>query len=208
MYFHKFPYSSFNAFKKVKTWGVSFFMKARYLTEEEIQKIRAAAGWAAWLPFQVSIYTGLRIGDVLALRTENVVGDHVLYRAEKTGKIGCAVLPRNLAFDLKLLAKWGWCFPGRKKGQHLTRQAAWYRVKKACKLAGVDIEGVSPHSFRKVFAVGEFRATHNLNRVRVLLQHDRAETTLGYALADQLAEIDADSPSPPEDRGGGVDPRS
>lgn len=165
-------------------------MRAKHLDEKELAKLRTAAGWAAWLPFAVSLYTGLRIDDVLSLRVENVKEDHVLYVAKKTGKVGVAQLPRALARQLRYFARDGWVFPGRGKQKHLTRQAAWYRIKRAAALAGVDPAGVSPHSLRKVFAVGEYRATHNLNRVRALLQHDRAETTLAYALADQLNEID------------------
>ena len=165
-------------------------MRAKYLTEDEIQRLRRAAGWAAWLPFAVSIYTGLRIDDVLALRTDNVKEGHVLYVAKKTGKIGVTELPDRLARGLTLWARDGWCFPGRKPGKHLTRQAAWYRIKAAAKRAGLDPDGISPHSLRKVFAVGEYRATHNLNKVRVHLQHDRIETTLLYALSDQLREED------------------
>lgn len=175
------------------------------MTEREIELLKNAVGWAAWLPFAVSIYTGLRIGDVLALRVENVTDTHLLYAAQKTGKIGVAEIPQNMARMLKNWSRWGYCFPGRRPNTHLTRQAAWARIKTGCKRAGLAAEGVSPHSMRKIFAVGEFRATHNLNRVRALLQHDRTETTIGYALADQLADAAQDgSPSLPEGRGGGV----
>jgi integrase len=178
-------------------------LKAKHLNEKELRQLRNAAGVAAWLPFAVAIYTGLRIDDVLALRVENVREEHVLYVAKKTGKVGVAELPRHVARQLQLWARDGWCFPGRGKQKHLTRQAAWYRIKRAAKAAGLDPAGISPHSLRKVFAVGEYQATHNLNRVRALLQHDRAETTLLYALADQLDDIDQPC-APPEDRAAGV----
>ena len=179
-------------------------MRAKHLTQDEISRLRAAAGWAAWLPFHVALYTGLRIDDVLSLRVENIGEDHALFAAKKTGKVGVVELPPNLARQLRNISRDGWVFAGRGKQKHLTRQAAWYRIKRAAKAAGLDPAGISPHSFRKVFAVGEYHATHNLNRVRVLLQHDRAETTLAYALADQLREIDQPC-APAEDRraGGG-----
>lgn len=47
---------------------------------------------------------------------------------------------------------------------------------------------VSPHSARKVYAVGEYRRTGDLDAVRRKLNHDPAHvaTTLVYALSDQL----------------------
>lgn len=159
-------------------------MRARYLTEDEIAAL-AGVNPAAWLPFVVGAKTGLRIGDVLTIRPVDVYAYGVRYVAQKTGKSGKAALDPDTICDLLANAKRSqWCFPSpRDPRKHLTRQAAWARVKRACKLAGVDPRGVSPHSFRKVFAVGLLHKT-NLAEVQKALQHDRTDTTELYALAD------------------------
>lgn len=159
-------------------------MRARYLTEDEIAAL-AGVNPAAWLPFVVGAKTGLRIGDVLTIRPVDIYANGIRYVAQKTGKGGKAPLDVDTICDLLANAKRSqWCFPSpRDPRKHLTRQAAWARVKRACKRAGVDPRGVSPHSFRKVFAVGLLHKT-NLAEVQKALQHDRVDTTELYALAD------------------------
>lgn len=62
---------------------------------------------------------------------------------------------------------------------------------------------VSPHSARKVYAVGEYRRTGNLDAVRRKLNHDPAHvaTTLVYALSDQLTPEELKSMAPAKRRG-------
>ena len=70
---------------------------------------------------------------------------------------------------------------------HMTRQAVYQAVKRAC--AMLDIDGqISPHSARKTFAVTE-RKAHGLSAVKKALQHDSVETTKIYADSD-LVELD------------------
>lgn len=160
-------------------------MRTRYLTPDEVKKLAKAAKGEEWLPLAVAVSTGLRIGDVLKIRPSDFVRHGVRYRAQKTGKLGHAPLTDELILALyHSSAGSRWCFPSPKdRRQHLTRQAAWARMKRACKRAGVDPSGVSPHSLRKVFAVELLRKT-NLAEVQKALQHDRIDTTELYALAD------------------------
>ena len=169
-------------------------MRSRYLTKTEIEKLSAVAS-ELWLPFRVAEQTGLRIGDVLKIRPRDFLRGGVSYVAEKTGKSGFAPLSDS---EIRALMKNSqltiWCFPSpRDRHKHLTRQAAWMRVKKACERAGVDPRGVSPHSFRKVFAVGLLGKT-NIAEVQKALQHDRTDTTELYALADWATGDNANLP--------------
>lgn len=62
---------------------------------------------------------------------------------------------------------------------------------------------MSPHSARKVYAVGEYRRTGDLDVVRRKLNHDPAHvaTTLVYALSDQLTPEELKSMAPAKRRG-------
>lgn len=169
-------------------------MRARFLTEAELRALKASLG-NDWLLFEVAIESGLRIGDVLKIRPSDLRGDYLDYIAEKTGKSGTIKLKRATARALINNARGAvWCFPSPKdREKHLTRQAAWARLKKAAERAQVDITGVSPHSFRKSFAVKLF-AESDLETVRKALQHTDAHTTEIYALADWSTGKNANLP--------------
>jgi integrase len=164
-------------------------MRSAFLQETTVKAIKSCLHWRDWLPYQVSIETGLRIGDVLALRWCNIEpSGRVLFMAKKTGKIGDTYIrPSTLTLIKSASFRSPWLFPGQKAGKHLTRQAAWYRVKKACKLAKIDAQGISPHSFRKIFAVEALRASGDLSAVQKKLQHDGLGDTALYAFSDKFS---------------------
>lgn len=168
-------------------------MKSRYLEKEELEKLRAMLAEEAWLPLWVSLETGLRIGDVVKLRRANLKDDGLHYKAQKTGKNGVAKV--SAALRQELTAKRGkWLFPSPyKAGEHITRQCAWARIKAACKRAGVEPEGISPHSLRKVFAVELYREK-GFKAVQTALQHNSAATTEIYSFADWSTGEKADFP--------------
>lgn len=158
------------------------------MDETTVKSLSGAVDGRAWLPFAVSLATGLRIGDVLALRRVNIHDTYLDFYAKKTGKIGRAEIPKDLAAALLDNAAGGkWCFPGMKCGKHLTRQAAWYRLKKAASIAGIDAQGISPHSFRKTFASRVFESTGDIHEVQKRLQHEFISDTCLYAFSDRLS---------------------
>ena len=168
-------------------------MQSKYLEAREIAALRREAG-AEWLPLEVAFLTGLRIGDVLKIRPCDLTPQGVVYTAEKTGKRGFAPLPPTVLAALHKNARGGWCFPSPKaKWKHLTRQAAWQRIKRAALRAGVEPRGVSPHALRKSFAV-ERMHTVGLQAVQAALQHDSAGVTEIYALSDWLTGENANKP--------------
>jgi integrase len=168
-------------------------LKSKYLDKSELGKLRAMLAEEAWLPFWVSLETGLRIGDVVKLRRQNLQSDGLHYKAQKTGKNGVAAISADLRRNLS--ARRGkWLFPSPyKKDKHITRQTAWARIKAACKRAGIDDEGVSPHSLRKVFAVELYREK-GFKAVQEALQHNSAATTEIYSFADWNTGDNAEKP--------------
>lgn len=168
-------------------------MQARYLTKTELDVLAKALG-DAWLPLEVARLTGMRIGDVLKMRIDDLTPQGVVYKAEKTGKRGFAALPPEILQALRRQSRWGWCFPSPKaKGKHLTRQAAWQRLKRGAQRAKIDLAGASPHALRKSYAV-ELLHEQGLGAVQRALQHERADVTELYALADWSTGENADKP--------------
>ena len=168
-------------------------MKSKYIETTELEKLRSVLAAEAWLPLWVSLETGLRIGDVVKLRKANLKADGLHYKAQKTGKNGVAKISKALRVELER-KKGKWLFPSPyKNGKHITRQACWSRIKKACKLAEVDADGISPHTLRKIFAVELYRKKGFL-AVKEALQHNSAATTEIYSFADWSTGENAELP--------------
>jgi integrase len=138
------------------------------------------------LACQLALHTGLRISDVLSLRSDQL-RPRVIIREAKTGKSRRITIPAGLLAAIKAQAGPEWAFPGRPGSAtgHRTRQAVWADIKRAAKAA--RFKGcAAPHSLRKVAAVRDFRQ-HGLEHTQRMLNHEDTATTMLYALADHLA---------------------
>lgn len=170
-------------------------MKTVYITAEQVKAIAAHLSEREWLSLWVSAETGLRVGDVVSLRWLQITVLGIFFVAQKTGKAGIAPISDELRARLMAhRSSSRWVFPSpRDPRKHLTRQAVWYRVKRACERAGIDPEGVAPHSFRKHFAVETFKR-EGLRATQSALQHDRTITTEDYAMSDFITGENAEKP--------------
>ena len=167
-------------------------MKSRYVEQGELRKLREVLPAEYWLPFWVSLETGLRVGDVVKIKCKDVKEDGIHYVAEKTGKRGIAPISASLRKALNKKGKY--IFPSsRNKDKHLTRQAVWSRIKRGGERAGVDVEGLSPHTMRKVFAVDTYREK-GFKAVKEALQHTNAATTEIYSFSDWSTGENAEKP--------------
>lgn len=153
---------------------------------------------------RVSVETGMRIDDVLSLKTEQLGtrerGKRVFeYVAKKTGKKAKVEISLDLWRELRAGAGEEWVFAGRNPAKHRTRQAVYKDVKKAVELLGVQGQ-ISPHSARKTFAV-ELRKKSGLAEVQKALQHSNRETTNLYAFADIATRSSRDGDASIDDSG-------
>ena len=172
-------------------------MRSRYLEEKEIKALRRAFSPHEWLPYQIAIETGLRIGDVAGLTWHDLQGSRLDFVAQKTGKKGTAFLAdetARLLWQQRRRATSAWMFPAPSDdSKHISRQLLWKRLKAACRECRINADGVSPHSLRKVYGVREYRA-HGMSAAQAGLQHTDIGTTEIYVLADWLTAENADKP--------------
>lgn len=133
---------------------------------------------------QVSLHTGLRVGDVLNLKTEQIK-PRFWVTEQKTKKRRMVGLPEPLRAAILRQAGKVWAFPGRSGERHRTRQAVWKDVKRAAKMFRLD-QNVAPHSFRKVYAVDLFEKYGDIKAVQRALNHSNETTTILYACAAQM----------------------
>ena len=146
------------------------------------------------LALQLSLATGLRISDCLALRTD------VLERTQrptvterKTHKRRRVYVPTALRADLLRQAGRYYVFEGRlSETRPRTRAAVYKDLKRVARLYRLDGKTISlniaPHSARKIYAVQDYHAHGSIERVQRLLNHTDEAVTMLYALADQLAK--------------------
>ena len=161
-------------------------MTTEYLLRREMEHVLAALTPSNRLVCRVCLQTGLRVGDVVSLKTRDLKGQFWIVEA-KTKKRRRVNLPRELLDQVRAQAGEVWAFPGRRPGRHRTRQAVWADVKRAARAFRIR-QNVAPHSFRKVYAVELLRRCGDVKRVQRALNHSDCATTMVYVMAAELLE--------------------
>ena len=154
----------------------------------EMEHVLAALTPANRLVCRVCVHTGLRVSDVLGLRSEQLKSSGQVWVTEKkTGKRKRVNLPQELLAALQAQAGAVWVFPGaRDPAKHRTRQTVWADVKRAAKAFRLP-QNVGVHSLRKYYAVEQLEHSKgNYERLRRLLNHADMATTMIYAMAYKL----------------------
>lgn len=134
----------------------------------------------------VAVATGLRIGDVLRLKTADLHRERFAVQESKTGKRKIIYIPEPLKRELLRYSGALYVFPNRLTGKRTrTRQAVWKDLARCSKL--LHLRGVAPHSMRKTYArtlraygVSEYRIQQALN-------HQSPIITQLYLMADEVA---------------------
>ena len=135
------------------------------------------------MALRVQATTGLRVGDVLALRLDSFVKENGRYRfngviEQKTKKVRNFPVPIEVVDDLREYAKKHGIADNEPLFDLNTRAVQKYLLVITDDLG---IKDISTHSFRKLFASEIYRkSAHNIELVRRLLQHSSAQTTQRY----------------------------
>lgn len=161
-------------------------MRSQWVERDVMRLVLGALTVENKLAIITSLVTGLRIGDVLELRTSDLRKTQFRVTEQKTLKRRTIKLPLGLRRELMTIAGKVFVFEGRLDPlRHRTRQAVYKDIKRAAKAFRVRLN-LTPHSARKIYAVEEYKKDMNLNRVKELLNHSNEAVTLIYALADQV----------------------
>ena len=134
--------------------------------------------------------TGLRVTELVELRPEQVsMTQGVIRVVGKGGKERLVPMGDEAQSWLERFSREGrpqllgarlcqHLFPTR-RGQGMTRQAFWYRIKKHAQTAGIDTS-ISPHTLRHAFATHLLNHGADLRVVQLLLGHSDLSTTQIY----------------------------
>lgn len=167
-------------------------MRSEWVSEDVLRLLLTACMPENRLALEVSLCTGLRIGDVLSLRPADVLSGRPTVTEAKTHKRRRVYIPLPLRQELCRIAGRFYVFPGRlDERKHRTRQAVYKDLRRVAGLYRLDGKALkahlSPHSARKVYSVKEFHKG-GLKHVQQLLQHESEAVTMLYAMADKLTE--------------------
>ena len=135
--------------------------------------------------------SGLRVSELVALRMESVLREErVLIVVGKGNKERAVPFGRSAAeaFDAWLREGRARLLGGRRapwvfvtaRGQAMTRQQFWNRIKVAARLAGIDSRRVHPHVLRHSFATHLLEHGADLRAVQAMLGHADISTTEIY----------------------------
>lgn len=165
-------------------------VRADYTAPEILELLLTALMPPNRLALQASMVTGLRIGDVLSLRTDTM-RQRMTIVEHKTGKRRRVYWPRELLDAMLAQAGHIYVFEGRCNArQHRTRQAVYKDLRRVAEMYRIDgrkiAEHISPHSARKIYAVSMYHSHGSIAKVRELLQHSNEAVTMIYAMADAL----------------------
>jgi len=163
-------------------------VRTAYIDRREMGHLLAALTPPNRLALEISMATGLRIGDVLNLKSDQLT-QRFFIRELKTGKTRRIYLPGELLDRAKRMAGKIYVFENRLDyRKHRTRQAVFKDLKRVSKAFGVH-DNIAPHSARKVYAVEAYkRSGGDLKKVQRLLNHESEAVTMIYAMSDQLCK--------------------
>lgn len=166
---------------------------SRSLTEAEVLRLLRSLSGLPRLLFRILILTGLRIGEVLALKWGDIgpdfirVDETVLDRSfgpPKSRKTRLVPIPQSLQRELKAWREFaveapedGLLFPSRQEGKPLSRRSrtvlGWlYSARKSAEIADLDFR-----MCRRTFAT---LVEGDVKDVQEMLGHAQAETTLEH----------------------------
>ena len=163
-------------------------VRSKYIPRDALSAVLFTLMPENRLACMVSLATGLRIGDVLNLKVEDIKKGDFTIKEEKTGKRKRVHLGNALQCDLLAIAGRVYVFEHRTDWKrHRTRQAVFKDIKRAARL--LRLKGASPHSMRKVYAANRYHLYGgNVRRVQKLLNHSSEAVTMLYALSDALEQ--------------------
>jgi len=154
---------------------------------EAIQNMREALNQTSFpkrnnLLFSLGINTGLRIGDFLKLRIEDVKGKNsVKIREGKTSKVRIVHLHSvrvDLADYLEERPDIGYLFPSQRTGKPISTVQAYRILKSAGDKCGYDYIGT--HTMRKTFGYHYFQRTKDIVTLMIIFNHSSQNITKRY----------------------------
>lgn len=146
----------------------------------------------------IAFNTGLRAGDIIPLKVEDVKDrTHIYLREQKTGKIKYFPINQYMREEIDYYVKYmeenDFLFPSRQRNSkgvksHISRTQAYRYTKQVAVELGIKDFGL--HSFRKTFGYFYYKRTKDIATLMEIFNHSSQKTTKRYIgmTQDQIDE--------------------
>ena len=151
---------------------------------EQMKKILREQSFRNYFLFVSGINIGIRVGDLLRLRVEDVrERSHIVIREQKTGKEKKFKINDNLQREIDCYVRGRdddeFLFLSRQGGKRpLTRVSAWRILNSAAREVG--LEGIGTHTMRKTFGFHYYRMSKDIAMLQKIFNHSSPSVTLRY----------------------------
>ena len=136
-----------------------------------------------YILFLLGINSGLRVGDLLNIKTSEIQGKQVVsLREGKTGKrrtIHLGNIYAELSAYIDTLNVSEWLFPSRKGTGPITRVQAYRQFNKAAQMVDMP-DGIGTHTLRKTFGYWHYKQFKDIAELQNILNHTHPQITLRY----------------------------
>ena len=144
-----------------------------------------------YLIFEIGIYIGIRISDILNIKVKDIKNKEFLKLREiKTGKEKLMPIPGHLRkevsqyIDEKQLKDNEYLFKSRENNaKPITRNQAYYILKKIAKK--YKLENIGTHTLRKTFGYHFYKKTNDVALLMTIFNHSDSSITLRYIGIEQ-----------------------
>ena len=155
-------------------------MRTYGLSDGQYYRVISRVDYTVGLILRFACHTGLRISDVLRVKTSDLCRRFVVLES-KTKKRQTVTIGKKFLSELLRQAGTTYVFESpRIAGQPRSRQNVWQHVKKAS--MGMKVANCAPHSFRKRFAEKLYERHWAIQDIQKRMNHDNIATTLMYLL--------------------------
>lgn len=173
-------------FDDIKT--PSFKANRNFLEELEIQKLYKyynsefinKTHKTVLSMFLFSCFTGLRISDIIKIEKENIIGDYIVFIAQKPEKLQRIALNNSA----KKFLEGDFIFNNKFTGEHINRT-----LKDICKITGIK-KRVSFHVARHTFATNFLISGGRVEVLQKILGHSKIDETMIYVhIAESVTNV-------------------
>ena len=151
---------------------------------KEIKSILKKKSYRNYMIFVLGINTGLRIGDLLSLKVEDIKNkSHIIIKEQKTSKNKQFLINENLRRELDKyiegMSEHEYLFQSRiGQNKALSRFQAYRILSAAGREAG--LERIACHSTRKTFGYHHYKRYKDVALLQKLFNHSSPSITLDY----------------------------
>ncbi|PHB58149.1 tyrosine-type recombinase/integrase [Bacillus wiedmannii] len=135
-----------------------------------------------YIMFLIGINTGLRVGDLLKLKTSDVKKKKKIIIQEGKTKKPRTIKLDNIYNEIQAYANTvtsEWLFPSRKGDKPITTTQAYRQLNKAAEMADIT-EGIGTHTMRKTFGYWFYKQYKDVAKLQAILNHSHPQITLTY----------------------------